>query len=132
MIPLHNLTETPHATFSLRYKIRCSFFNIWYFLLKTVVFCSSGILRNIRLAIPRIFTSEGKMLAKNITFNWKSNTSRYILVMLKISLYLFCFLLFSYETYWKCRENYSDSFGGISKNISCRQVNIWRFILFAY
>ena len=30
------------------------------------------------------FLSEGKMLFKNITFNWKSNTSRYILVTLKI------------------------------------------------
>ena len=37
------------------------------------------------------------------------------------------------ETFlWKCRENYSNSFGGISKNIPCRQVNIWQFILFAY
>ena len=34
------------------------------------------------------------------------------------------FLLFSYETYLKCGENYSDSFGRISKNIPSREVNI--------
>ena len=79
----------------------------------------SGIFRNIRRTIPKIFTSECEIFFKNIPFNWKSNTFRNIVVTLKISLYPFCFLLFSYETYWKCRKNYSNSFGGISKNILC-------------
>ena len=41
----------------------------------------------------------------------QSANARYINITLKISLYLVCFLLFSYEALSKCRENYGNSFG---------------------
>ena len=41
----------------------------------------------------------------------------------------FCFLLFSYETYLKCRENYSNACGaGILKNIYSQKAKVFSFI----
>ena len=49
-----------------------------------------------------------------------------------LAAYLLCFLLFSRETESKCKENYSDSCGGILKNMRRGVPDIFSFILFLF